>query len=105
MSPYTSVAVNVGSTVAAFESVVAETTLPAKSQVTAAQAVKVAGWLPRPPVLQVVDRYTSPVGYPLVGSKPVTYACSLIPPHEWPRMAKARDCGNSRFGGFWIKSR
>src|SRR5882762_541154 len=105
MSPYTSVAVNVGSTVAAFESVVEESTLPAKSHVTAAQAVNVAGRLPRPPVLQVVERYTSPVGYPLVGSKPVTYVCSLIPPHEWPRIAKASDCGSTSFAGVWIKSR
>src|SRR6266481_9272199 len=105
MSPYTSVAVNVGSTVTAFESAVAETTLPAKSQVTAAQAVKVAGGLQRPPVLQVVDRKTSPVGYPLVESKPVACACSLIPPQERPRMAKAMDCGNSRLAGVWIKSR
>ena len=31
-----------------------------------------AGRLPRPPVLQVVDKCTFPVGYPVAGSKPVT---------------------------------
>ena len=40
-------------TAGAFETVVEEITLPAKSQVTAAQAVNVAGWLPRPPVLHL----------------------------------------------------
>ena len=73
---------NVGLTAAVFESVVAEITLPAKSQVTAAQAVCVVEWAPRPLPLQLVDRYTSPVGYPVAGSKPVTYARSSIPPQE-----------------------
>jgi hypothetical protein len=64
-------AVNVGLTGGRFERAIEEITLPAKSQLTAAQAVNVAGRLPRPPVLQAVDRDTSPVGYPVMGSKPV----------------------------------
>src|SRR5437879_6319844 len=105
MSPYRSAALNVGLDAGPVAGVVAETTLPAKSQMTEAEALNVADGAPRPPVLQVVDRSTVPVGFPLVGSKPVANTCSRIPPHEWPRMAKAVDCGNSKgVGRGWIKS-
>jgi len=63
--PYASVAMKEELTVTGLESAVAETTLPARSQVTAAEAAWVVEWPPRP--LHAVDSDTPPVGSPVAG--------------------------------------
>jgi hypothetical protein len=71
MSLNPSVAMNAGLADAPVAGVIVEITLPVKSQVTLTEEVCMAGGLPALPVLQEVFRSTLPVGYPVVGSKPV----------------------------------